>query len=874
MAARTNVVLKEGLNAIHYGTFGSYFSLKYFLPMYDPTIDDDTHNGTQENTDGAGVNVRPLSAALETSADTYSTLKGEKLFRTNDTVAYTQDVWIGTDDKPFFISTDRNYVISASPGNINPSFGYSGSITWNSTTISNTSYSLGNKINLISGTNGVSAISDVLSGSNLVANGSGGFNGTNIASIPKVNQPAFTLDGLGKNTSAVSLLYPITGYTKVAGDNGVDNGRYEIFLDTIHGNFRFNKLVLFATKLNADGTEDDTVLPVPFSVHSFEGTTIKTRSTSNGTGLGYRALIQLQFAINPDRNNLSSIHVSNWSDLGVSAQELSTDKKVTIFSGLEGITNIPAKLTVIGSSLSASTPVPTPAGTPQLALGYNNSIYSTLGTSQDGKLEISANTYIYLNSITYADYGIYSNGELLLKSGSDGIRFEDDDESIGGLKKIYGRPYFYLTSGGIDDDYNSFFNIEGIPSSDEVIIQTFNSNSLSLVSTKDIKLETNADTTHIIMKPDGNTTLDTYSQGGDTYFVVTAGSIGISSTTSNLTIHSYGKLKLESGYEGITFGDTNVLGGITSIYGRPYFYLTSGGQIGDYSSFFHIEGVPSSNYVAIKAVRANLDLNLESTKDIKLETNADTTHIIMKPDGSTTLDTYSQGGDTYFVVTAGSIGISSTTSNITINSYGELTLKAGSDGITFSDNSGSIGGLYKYNSRPYFYLTSGGSQDDEYFRIECAHQNDIVNIQTSFGVDININSPTVFNDTINFGTGGSISYEIIENWKIYGTGGWSNALSAVTNIPITDDILDIRVMMLQAPGYSEGRVFVCGTTSADTGLGSTEGGNIPGVATWTTTTSDGGNNRVLIVQPLQPDNFSTWSLGVNDFRAIIWYRRN
>jgi phage anti-repressor protein len=349
-----------------------------------------------------------------------------------------------------------------------------------------------------------------------------------------------------------------------------------------------------------------------------------------------------------------------------------------------------------------------------------NEIAKTNKITSENNLEISATGDIYLNSLTYTDYGIRSNNELVLQAGSDGITFHESFQ-LGGIRSIYSRPTFYLTSSG-NEDYGSYFYIEG--TNTEVAIHAIGSNldlnldatkNINLTSNNDVIVKTNATTSSIILKPGNETTLNTYIQGGDTYFVVTSDIVNITSITNNINITSYNKLKLQAGSDGITFHESFQLGGIRSIYSRPTFYLTSSGNE-DYGSYFYIEG--TNTEVAIHARGTDLSLTLDATKDIKLETNADTTHIIMKPDGSTTLDTYSQGGDTFFVVTADSIGISSTTSNIIVNSYGKVMIQAGSDGITFHE-SFQLGGIRSIYSRPTFYLTSSGNEDyGSYFYIE------------------------------------------------------------------------------------------------------------------------------------------------------------
>jgi hypothetical protein len=376
---RSSKVLNEGINAIHSGTFGSYFALRYFLPMYDPRIDDDVHDLTQATTSGNGVEVYPLSASLEDVTITYSGLKGEKLFNA-DSSYWQNHLGVGSNNI-YTISDTRDYVVSASTNIANCGYGYSGGFTgYTSASISGTSYEQGVRVNII---NGTSALSSILSGTDMNADGDGDFTGNNIAYIPKVSEPSFALLG-GTNVSATSMLYPVASFARVAvSGNDIDAGRYSIRLTAEHGNYRFNKFVLFAVKVNSDGTEDTNVLPVPFSVHVFEGTITKQKTTDDGSGLLWEGVIQLTFGRSPALTNLTNLMVTNWVDLGTSAFELGTSDKVIIFDGAQGAPTSgesKAKLTIIDDEYQ------------QLALGYSNSAYSHVCTCADGTLELSANS--------------------------------------------------------------------------------------------------------------------------------------------------------------------------------------------------------------------------------------------------------------------------------------------------------------------------------------------------------------------------------------------------------------------------------------------------------------------------------------------------
>ena len=312
--AKSSIILDEGLNAVHNMAGGSHFALKYWLPMYDPRIDNEIHTSTQVATQSAGADVYPLSATLDSTHE-YADLEGEKLFNADSTYFQTH-VGVSDAEDVYTLPSTLDFVVSGSPNISNLGTGYAVDVSATSTTITSASQSKGVKANLI---NNNYAISQVLSGTTLTADGIGGFTGSDIAQIPQITEISYALDGGGVNTSAVGLLYPVSSFSSmvISGDN-VDAGRYNIRLET-HGPFRFNKFVMFVAKMNADGTEDNKYLPVPFSVSVFEGTTEKVRTTSDGTGLQWEGIIQLGFQRDPSLTNLTTQIIDTWTDLDLNA---------------------------------------------------------------------------------------------------------------------------------------------------------------------------------------------------------------------------------------------------------------------------------------------------------------------------------------------------------------------------------------------------------------------------------------------------------------------------------------------------------------------------------------------------------------------------
>jgi len=336
---KTSVILDQGLNAIHNASFGSYFALKYFLPIYDPRIDEVIHTATGETTDGLGTNIFPISGTTSASDFVHNTLEGQKLYDARGLA-----IEYGLSEANVWKLTDKTTVYT-SAHLANNGYSYTSAVSNTTTTISDSSQALPARASLI---NGVSAIdAQILSATNITADGAGNFTGTDIGFYEELPPVVFT------NANARDLLYKVDGFSKVTSGSTsatLDLGRYTIRLVTSAGDFRFNKIVLYAQAMNANGTENTSVTPVPFSVASFEGTQTKERSSNNGQGLLWEGVIQLVFARDTSITNLTNLVISNWSD-STSAFGLNTSDDVIIFeSNIGQPTPIEARLTVSDGS--------------------------------------------------------------------------------------------------------------------------------------------------------------------------------------------------------------------------------------------------------------------------------------------------------------------------------------------------------------------------------------------------------------------------------------------------------------------------------------------------------------------------------------------
>ena len=56
---KNSIITNQGLNAVHsFGLDGSNYTIRYFLPIYDPSIDDTIHSSSQSLTSGTGTDVK------------------------------------------------------------------------------------------------------------------------------------------------------------------------------------------------------------------------------------------------------------------------------------------------------------------------------------------------------------------------------------------------------------------------------------------------------------------------------------------------------------------------------------------------------------------------------------------------------------------------------------------------------------------------------------------------------------------------------------------------------------------------------------------------------------------------------------------------
>ena len=235
------IVTSGGLSAVNISDGYPVFSIKYFLPIYDHTIDPTIHS-----TDSSIVtSAEPLSGASLVST-THGTLVGEKIWNhNNSTSAYT--------------ITDNNYHVYRNSGGTytNASNLYEDSTMQNATTV-----------NLLSGADGIYPLSDIISGADAPA----------ITSADETNGSDFTW---ASSTTAVSAnnndvlalnyqnLWDGVSYTPSSSDLDPLSATAALFHCTIPnsaGDFKFNKVALYVQKVLTTGVSDTSEPPILFGV--------------------------------------------------------------------------------------------------------------------------------------------------------------------------------------------------------------------------------------------------------------------------------------------------------------------------------------------------------------------------------------------------------------------------------------------------------------------------------------------------------------------------------------------------------------------------------------------------------------------------------
>lgn len=237
----TTILTTEGLNAItSAGVMGPYFAIKYFLPVYDARIDAGIH--------GEGVTSATKTSACETSATSFTNVYGERLYNTSGFTITSGTSFCYFDGSSISAMGGSSFQVSAT--------GTSGS----------KQHDL-DSVNLYSGL----PISLVVSGDYNSSPSPGVFL-FNSGSSALSQAPTIAFDIT--QTSARDLVYDVVSFTPSVSTSS-SKGLFKCRLDEVVGNFKFNKVVLFAVKTDGDGVEDTAQPMIPFAYTCIENPIVK-----------------------------------------------------------------------------------------------------------------------------------------------------------------------------------------------------------------------------------------------------------------------------------------------------------------------------------------------------------------------------------------------------------------------------------------------------------------------------------------------------------------------------------------------------------------------------------------------------------------------
>lgn len=227
------------------GPNGPYAPIRYFLPYYDHRVDPFVH---------ADAGTSALTAADLNSA---TSVIGEVIYNVSALNA----------------ATPGSYVYSVYSSELLPyDSGATTSGAGTSRLVIGSGFDSTALVNRLNGT----PLSHVISGSSITHSGPVNWLVENYTVISGSNGNPYSPSTNRNRFFRVSSYGPITS---AAGGNA--RGTFKIRLARDIGNFKFNKIALYAAKFLADGTEDTGVEPVLFAVAVLKNPVLKTTDSTN-----------------------------------------------------------------------------------------------------------------------------------------------------------------------------------------------------------------------------------------------------------------------------------------------------------------------------------------------------------------------------------------------------------------------------------------------------------------------------------------------------------------------------------------------------------------------------------------------------------------
>ncbi len=263
------IVTSGGLSAVNISDGYPVFSVKYFLPIYDQSIDPVIHS-----TDNSIVtSAVPLSGASLVST-THNTLTGEKIWN------------FDTSTSAYIISDDNFHMYKDTGGSFSLNT-YTNSTMSNSTTV-----------NLLSGADGIHPLSDIVSGNETPTITSA--NAVDGSNFIWSTTPNATVSANNNNVLALNYqnLWDGVSYTPSTNDLDPLSATAALFHCTIpnsSGDFKFNKVALYVQKVLPTGASDTNEPPILFGV-SVLNNTIEVTNDVDGVQ-NFTLDVKLQFSV-------------------------------------------------------------------------------------------------------------------------------------------------------------------------------------------------------------------------------------------------------------------------------------------------------------------------------------------------------------------------------------------------------------------------------------------------------------------------------------------------------------------------------------------------------------------------------------------------
>lgn len=270
------ILMQTGLDkAVDAGAYPN-FAIKYYLPIYDSRIDELIHSPVGTTGSTSAFAAIETSASVASSVDATvlpSAIEGQLLWKLPSTHNYQFD---DTSDYQYSNTSGQSGTTLSSP----------------------TQYIKNSKANTIKEISGgaISGIQENDMHSYKGSNVTGG-SGTFLSSVNFVESTPYETNTTWDKTK----LFDGVNYKGASEDDSTVGVYSAEILNTIPGDFKFNKLLVFIQKLNANGTEDSSN-PIPFAMLTLSSTAVRTQSiNASAAGISsFEAFFKMKFTATAD----------------------------------------------------------------------------------------------------------------------------------------------------------------------------------------------------------------------------------------------------------------------------------------------------------------------------------------------------------------------------------------------------------------------------------------------------------------------------------------------------------------------------------------------------------------------------------------------